>query len=259
VNDFPAPADVRKGSQPVPRRIRGIVAGRTVFDTRRARYVWDSVKYPQYYVPLSDVDPAALREEGRVQKLRRGTAEMFGLAAGKETRRGAARVFTNATDPELANHVRFDWDGLDAWFEEDEQIFVHPRNPYTRVDALRSSAHVGVVFHGAVLAESAATVMVFETGLPTRYYFDRTSVDFTRLTPTATQTACPYKGRTSDYWTATVDGVIEPDIAWSYLFPTAALLSIAGLVAFYNDRTEITVDGVRAGAAADLSRQPAEA
>jgi uncharacterized protein (DUF427 family) len=235
-----------------------VLNGRTVIDTRRARYVWDSVKYPQYFVPLADVDPSALRDEGRARQLRRGTAQIHGLAAGTVVRPGVAKVFTETSDPELAGHVRFDWDGLDAWFEEDEQVFVHPRNPYTRVDALRSSANVQVGLGGVVLAESAATVMVFETGLPTRYYFDRTSVDFTYLTRTGTATACPYKGRTSDYWSATIEDATEPDIAWSYLFPTAALLPIAGLVAFYNDRTQITVDGVPTEAPVDLSRRFAE-
>jgi uncharacterized protein (DUF427 family) len=68
------------------------------------------------------------------------------------------------------------------------------------VDALRSSRLVTVALDGVTLAESAATVMVFETGLPTRYYFDRTAVDFTHLVASDTRTDCPYKGRTSQYW-----------------------------------------------------------
>jgi uncharacterized protein (DUF427 family) len=85
--------------------------------------------------------------------------------------------------------------------------------------------------------------MVFETGLPTRYYFDRTTVDFHHLRPTPTQTACPYKGRTSDYWSVEVRDTTIEDLAWAYDFPTRQLLPIAGMVAFYNEKLDITVDG----------------
>jgi uncharacterized protein (DUF427 family) len=130
---------------------------------------------------------------------------------------------------------------------------VHPRNPYTRVDAVRSTRHVLVELDGVVLAESSAPVLVFETGLPTRYYLDRTAVDLSHLVPNQTRTACPYKGRTSEYWDARAgdgvgDGVgnkVVPDAAWSYTFTTAALQPVAGLVAFLNEHLDITVDGVR--------------
>ena len=81
--------------------------------------------------------------------------------------------------------VRFDWTAMDAWFEEDDEVFVHPRNPYSRVDAVRSTRTVRVEIHGVVLAESSAPVMVFETGLPTRYYLrGRPSVSSTSSRPT---------------------------------------------------------------------------
>jgi uncharacterized protein (DUF427 family) len=139
--------------------------------------------------------------------------------------------------------VRFDWDALDSWYEEDEEVFVHPRNPYSRVDAIRSGRLVQVSVDGVVLAESTSTVMVFETGLPPRYYFPRTAVNFEHLVPSDTETACPYKGRTSDYWSATAGSRLRPDLAWCYDFPTAALLPIAGLVAFYNERVDLSIDG----------------
>ncbi len=144
----------------------------------------------------------------------------------------------------LDDTVRFEWSALDAWYEEDEQVFVHPRNPYTRVDSIRSTRTVRVESHGAVLAESSSPVMCFETGLPTRYYLNRTDVDFTRLVPSETVTACPYKGTTSGYWSELVDGRTHPDIAWVYDFPSRELLPIAGLVAFYNEKVDTFVDGV---------------
>jgi uncharacterized protein (DUF427 family) len=139
--------------------------------------------------------------------------------------------------------VRFEWSAFDAWYEEDEQVFVHPRDPYTRVDALRSTRRVRVESKGTVLAESSSPVMVFETGLPTRYYLNRTDVDFTHLVPSDTVTECPYKGVTSGYWSSQVGGVVHPDIAWTYDFPTRQLLPIAGLIAFYNEKVDLFLDG----------------
>jgi uncharacterized protein (DUF427 family) len=139
--------------------------------------------------------------------------------------------------------VRFDWLALDAWFEEDEQVFVHPRNPYVRVDALRSTRQLRVEIDGVVLAETSSPVMVFETGLPTRYYIGRTDVHFGHLSTTDTVTQCPYKGTTSGYWSAQVKGETHADIAWVYDFPTRQLLPIAGMVAFYNERVDLFLDG----------------
>jgi uncharacterized protein (DUF427 family) len=251
-SDFPAMADMRDEVQPVPRRLRGVVGGVTVFDTVSAVYAWDTPKYPHFLVPQDDVLPGVLVDEGRDQRLRRGVVRLHGLLIGEVGVPSVARVY-GAAAGSLAGLVRFDWQALD-WFEEDEQVFVHPRNPYSRVDALRSSRHVRVELDGHLLAESRSPVLVFETGLPTRYYLDRTGVDFGLLRRTDTRTACPYKGETSDYWTAEVSGRVEADVAWSYRQPYAALAPIAGLVAFYNDRVQITVDGTRLPDALDLSR-----
>ena len=120
---------------------------------------------------------------------------------------------------------------------------MHPRSPYVRVDSLRSSRTVRVESHGVVLAESSSPVLVFETGLPTRYYLNRTDVDFGALVPSETVTACPYKGYTSGYWSSVVDGRVHPDVAWSYAFPMRELLPIAGLVAFYNEKVDLFLDG----------------
>jgi uncharacterized protein (DUF427 family) len=252
VPDFPAMADARDRVEPVPRRLRGVLGGVTVFDTVRAAYAWDTVKYPHYLVPLVDVDPAYLVDEGREQKVRRGVVRVHGLRAGGIEVASVARVYDESAGP-VAGLVRFDWAALE-WFEEDEQVFVHPRNPYTRVDALRSTRHVRVELDGQLLAESHAPVLVFETGLPTRYYLDRSCLDLTFLRRTETRTACPYKGETSDYWTAEVGGRVVEDVAWSYRQPFAALAPIAGLVAFYNERVDLVVDGVRLEATADLSQ-----
>jgi uncharacterized protein (DUF427 family) len=245
MNDYPAALAPPEPVQPVPRRVRAVLAGRTVFDTERALYVWEWPKYPQYYIPLSDVHADMLVTEGRHQKSAFGAFEVHGLRAGDEYRPRAAKVAVASNLEGLKDTVRFDWAALDAWFEEDEQVFVHPRNPYTRVDALRSTRHVRVELDGVVLAETPAPILVFETGLPTRYYLNHTEVDFEHLLPTETVTSCPYKGTTSGYWSVQVGEKLYRDVAWTYDFPTRQLLPIAGLIAFYNEKVDLVVDGRR--------------
>ena len=233
---------------PVPRRIRAVLDGHIVVDTTSALYVWEWSHYPQYYIPVDDIDQRFLVDEHHDQRLRQGTARRHGLRVSSLDRPGTVRVFGDDAIDGVAGTARFDWDALDAWYEEDEQVFVHPRNPYVRVDALRSHRHVRASLEGVTLADTSTPVLVFETGLPTRYYFDRTDVAFEHLVPTGTQTACPYKGVTSGYWSVrTGDGVREghQDLAWAYDFPTRQLLPIAGLVAFYNEKIEIDIDGQR--------------
>jgi uncharacterized protein (DUF427 family) len=229
--------------EPVPRRIRAVLGGEVVLDTTAASYLWEWPNYPQYYIPVADVCAEALVDEGHTERLKRGTARRHGLAAGDVTRPGCAHVYGEDALAGLAGMVRFDWDALDAWFEEDEEVFVHPRNPYSRVDALRSTRRVRIELDGVVLAESSSPVMVFETGLPTRYYLNRTDVDFHRLVASDTVTSCPYKGKTSGYWSVRVGGATYPDLAWAYDFPTRELLPIAGLIAFYNEKVDVIVDG----------------
>jgi uncharacterized protein (DUF427 family) len=223
--------------QPVPRRVRAVLGGTTVLDTTRARYVWEWPFYPQFYVPLADVAAGVLTDEGVVEERPLGPARRSGLRAGGQTRPAAAWAPVSG---ELAGSVRFDWTALDAWFEEDEQVFVHPRSPYVRVDALRSARAVRVELDGVLLAESSSPVLVFETGLPTRYYLPRTAVRWAALEESGTVTDCPYKGRTSGYWSARGGA---RDIAWSYDFPTAALLPVAGYVAFYDEKVDTWLDG----------------
>jgi uncharacterized protein (DUF427 family) len=203
--------------QPCPRRIRATRGGTTVLDTVAAFYVWEVPHYPAYYVPSADVDPALIAIES-TQTFETGPFE--GL-------------------------VHIAWDAVDSWFEEDQEVFGgHPRSPYARVDAIRSSRHIRVELGGVVLAESAAPVLLFETGLPTRHYIQRTDVFFAHLEHVAKATYCPYKGTTSDYWSANVGGRAHRDIAWSYADPVVAVAAIAGLVAFYDERVVTFLDGV---------------
>ncbi|WP_243869018.1 DUF427 domain-containing protein [Streptomyces liangshanensis] len=229
--------------EPVPRRIRGFLGGRAVVDTLRARYVWEWPGYPQYSVPVADLVDCELVDEDRVLKLAPGPARRQGLKAGETVVPDAGWLWAEGASEGLEGTVRFRWEALDAWYEEDEQVFVHPRSPYTRVDALRSGREIRVELDGVVLAEADSSVMVFETGLPTRYYLDRLNVDFTLLLPTDTVTSCPYKGKTSGYWSVETPAGVHDDVVWAYDFPTRQLTPIAGLVAFYNERVDLYLDG----------------
>jgi uncharacterized protein (DUF427 family) len=214
---YPPPLTEAGFMEPCPRRIRAVRDGATVVDTTSACYVWEIPYYPAYYLPTRDVDPSLLALP---------TTQTF------------------ETGP-FAGLVHVAWGSVDAWFEEDEEVFGgHPRSPYARVDAIRSSRHVRVEIGGVVLAETTAPVLLFETGLPTRHYIQRTDVDFAALEHTDTQTYCPYKGTTSDYWSARIGDALHRDIAWSYAYPSAQVLQIAGLVAFYDEKVDTFYDGV---------------
>ena len=195
MNDYPAMIVPVNHVEPAPRRIRAYLGTEKVLDTTRALYVWEWPYYPQYYVPLADVRQDLLIPEEHAQQTGRGKAELHGLRVGEAHRPRAARVITESTIDGLSGTVRFEWAALDAWFEEDEQVFVHPRSPYVRVDALRSNRPVRVELDGVVLADTQSPVMVFETGLPTRYYVSRTDVRFEHLVPSRHGNRMPLQGR----------------------------------------------------------------
>ena len=242
--DYPQMAAVRGRVEPAPRRVRGYLGNELVFDTTSARYVWEVPYYPQYYVPLADVRAEHLRDENHPQKVQFGPSRTYSLVGDGQTRESAVRVFDAEGDGPVAGLVRFEWAAL-TWFEEDEPIYGHPRNPYVRVDALRSHRHITVELDGVVLADTDGPVLLFETGLPTRYYIDATDVAFEHLEPSDTQTLCPYKGVTSGYWSVRTGNTVHPDLAWTYHYPLPAVAQIAGMVAFYNEKLDIEVDGVR--------------
>ena len=241
--DYPQMAATRGRIEPAPRRVRGYLDDELVFDTTAARYVWEVPYYPQYYIPLADVRAEFLRDEDHPQKVQLGPSRLHSLVGARRTHEAAARVFDGDGDGPVAGMVRFEWDTL-RWFEEDEPIFGHPRNPYSRVDALRSHRHVRVELDGVVLADTRAPVLLFETGLPTRYYIDRTDIAFEHLEPSPTQSLCPYKGVTSGYWSVRIGEAIHPDLAWTYHYPLPAVAAIANMVAFYNEKLDIVVDDV---------------
>ena len=229
--------------EPAPKRVRVVLGGTVVADTADAVYVWENPWYPQYYIPLADVRPGALKETATTSRSSgRGTARHFSVQGGDRVADDAAWCYGDSPIEALRDRVRFEWGAMDAWFEEDEEVFVHPRNPYSRVDILRSSRTVRVEVAGVVVAETTRPTFLFETGLPRRTYIPKLDVRLELLEPTGTVTMCPYKG-TARYWSIRAGGEVHADLAWSYDTPVRESAPIAGLVAFYDEKVDVFIDG----------------
>jgi len=226
------------------KRVRAYLHGELVADTTAPLLVWEIPFYPAYYIPEADVR-AELLPSGRTDHSpSRGDARYSHIQVGGAVTEDAAWRYPGSPIEELRGAIRLDWEAMDAWFEEDEQIYVHPRSPYTRVDVLRSSRHVEVEVDGVKVADSVRPVLLFETGLPVRYYLPKTDVRLDLLTATETTSQCPYKG-TAEYYTLTIDGTAHDDLVWWYRHPAHESAGIAGLVAFYNEKVDLIVDGER--------------
>ena len=229
--------------EPAPKRVRIMLGGLVVADTTDAVYVWENPSYPQYYIPLVDVAPGVLKESGATSRSpSRGTARHYSVHSGDRVADDAAWCYADSPIDALRDRVRFDWWSMDAWFEEDEEVFVHPRSPYTRVDILRSSRSVRIEVAGVVVAETIRPMFLFETGLPRRTYIPKVEVRMDLLDPTASVTMCPYKG-TARYWSVRAGGEVHVDRAWSYDAPFRESAPIAGLVAFYDEHVDVFVEG----------------
>lgn len=230
--------------EPSPKRIRGYKAGRLVLDTTDALLVWEIPYFPWWYVPVADVR-GELKPNGEVLRSpQRGEGTRYDVTLEDGTvLADAAWEHVDSPVEELRGHVRFEWEAMDAWFEEDVEVVIHPRAPDVRVDALRSSRHVRVLVDGEVVADTTRPVLLFETGLPTRYYLPKTDVRMDLLTPTDTTSGCPYKGF-ARYWNVAVGAATHEDLVWSYPTPLPEAQSVAGLVCFYNERVDLEVDGV---------------
>jgi uncharacterized protein (DUF427 family) len=174
----------------------------------------------------------------------RGDGQTYTVTAGGKQAPGAAVRYADSPIPELRDLIRLDWGAMDAWFEEDEEVFTHPRDPYTRIDILPSSRHVRIEVGGVTVAESSNPTLLFETGLPVRYYLPKTHVRLDLLTHTDSESHCPYKGQ-AEYWSVRAGDTVHEDVAWSYPTPLPESLGVAGHIAFYDEKVDVFVDGVR--------------
>ncbi len=227
------------------KRVRAYLGGEVVADTTAPLLVWERPYYPTYYIPLADVraELAPAAGDAVVRSPSRGDGRRLTVRAGGVVAEGAAVRHERSPLSELRDAVRLDWDAMDAWFEEDEEVFTHPRDPYTRVDILPSSRHVRVEVDGVTVAESASPRLLFETGLPVRHYLPKPHVRMDLLTPTTLVSHCPYKGR-AEYWSVRAGGATHEDLVWSYRAPLPESQRIAGLVCFFEERVDLYVDGV---------------
>jgi len=229
-----------------PRRVRVEFGGETIADSAHTVLLRESDHVPVYYFPRNDVlmDNLSRSEQSTFCPFK-GEASYWSVSNGDETVDDA--VWSYETPFEEASGIKdylaFYWNKMDHWFEEDEEIFVHPRDPYKRVDAISSSRKVEVVLGGETIAESSKATFVFETGMPTRYYLPMDDIRMAVLKRSDTTTRCPYKGIAS-YWSVEAGGQIFDDIVWSYPEPLEEAPKLKNLLCFFNENVDaILIDG----------------
>jgi uncharacterized protein (DUF427 family) len=231
--------------EPTIKRVRAMLGGETVVDSRRALVLFEEGHLPVYYFPLDDVRQDLLEaSEKHTSCPRKGEASYSSVRVGDRVAEDAVWRYPAPIDecPDISNHVAIYWTAMDSWWEEDDQVFKHARDPYHRVDVLRSSRHVSVELDGTVVAETNRPLLLVETGLPPRWYVPRADVRLDLLTPTGTTSTCPYKG-TASYFTARIGETEYADIAWTYVTPVPECPKIEQAVCFFNERVDLTVDG----------------
>ncbi len=232
--------------EPCPRRLRVVFGGEVVADTTDALYLFETGHLPRYYFPLADVRTDLLRESDHTSHCpRKGDARYWTIVAGGRESPDAVWAYPEVIEgcPDITGYVSFYWNRVDAWFEEDDEVFVHARDPYKRVDVLRSSRHVVVRIDGEVVADSQRPLLLFETSLPTRYYLPRLDVRADVLLPSSTTTRCPYKG-IAEYHSVRVGETVHEDVVWYYPSPIPEIPKIEHHLCFFNERVDIEVDGV---------------
>lgn len=230
---------------PVPKRIRAKSGDQFIVDSDRAMMLRGMP--PVYYFQAKDVKINQLREsEHEMRDKRFGRKKFWHLMADDKLIENAAWSYIEPEIfPEIENYVAFEWNAMDSWWEEDEPVRVHPRDPYSRIDVIQSSRHVKIDLDGVIIAESNRPILVFETGLPTRYYLNKMDVMMDQLFPTAHLTECPYKGE-AHYYSVKIEDKVLDNIAWTYPFPNQNLLKIKDMITFYQENIpEFRVDGKR--------------
>jgi uncharacterized protein (DUF427 family) len=211
--NFDIPADGIQYVEAFPRRIRAFARGHVVVDSVNAQMLYEQHRLPVWCFPAEDVRLDVLADGAWLYK--------DGLARGL---------------------VGIRWDAVDRWLEEDEEVIVHPRDPYHRLELRDTSRHVEVALDGEKLAASSSPLVLFETSLPARWYFAREEITAELAPNPDARTGCAYKGWAS-YFDVRLAGRVEPALAWQYADPLAGMERIRERVCFFNERVELTVDG----------------
>ncbi len=229
-----------------PRRVRVMFNGETVADSIAMKIMHETNHIPVYYFPVGDVRTDLLQKTDHSTHCHyKGDASYWNIRVGERTVENAVWSYEHPIDaiPELEGLMAFYWNKVDHWYEEDEEIFVHLRDPYHRIDTTPSSRHVQVMLGGEIVADTKRAIFLFETRLPTRYYIPKEDVRLDLLSDSDLTTACPYKGRASYYSAALADTQFE-NIVWTYRDPIAECPKIKNLLCFFNENVDkIIVDG----------------
>ncbi len=208
--------------EPIDKRVRLRLGEAVVADSGRVMMLIAPGKHPVYYLPSGDFVPGAL-DGALADAAIPFDGEPFGL-------------------PPLPDHMTVAWDAV-RWFEEDEEVLRHPRNPFVRVDCLPSSRRVQVVVGGETVADTTRAVFLFETGYITRHYMPREDVRPGILGDSPLTTYCPYKGEACYHHVSLGDRTWE-NIVWSYPDPYDECARIKDRVAFYNEKVDaVLIDG----------------
>lgn len=227
-----------------PKRIRALLEGRPVLDSRDALLVWEPRRVvPWYAVPPADLvldlreqDPSPVPELGS-PVLPPHHFEWHTVPGRSLHLEGHGEVAFRPDEPALAGRVIVRWEPFE-WLEEDEPVMGHPRDPFKRIDVLRSDRHVRVEVDGRTVAESDRAMMLVESPLPVRWYLPGADVRMDLLAPSDRHTTCAYKGVAS-YLSA--EGA--PDVAWTYPDPLNDAVPVRDLVCFWRP-AQVYVDGV---------------
>ena len=234
----------RSKFEPSPRWVRVYFNSQLIADSRNMMLLRETNRLPVYFFPKKDVRMDCLQpSDHTTDPSPKGEGVFWHVKVGDKVADNAAFTFRNPpdNDPKLEDHVAFQWNEMDAWFEEDDEVFVYARDPYKRVDVLQSSRHIKVVVDGAAVADSKRPWLLFETGLPTRYYLPKPDVRMDLLEPSDTVTRCPYKGE-ANFYSIRTGGELYRDLAWTYRYPMLECLKIQGFLGFLSEKVDIYED-----------------
>ncbi|MBC6440912.1 MAG: DUF427 domain-containing protein [Rhodospirillales bacterium] len=231
---------------PSAKRVRATFAGRTVFDTTRASVVCETRHIALYYIPREDADMSLLtRTDHSTCCPFKGSASYYTLSADGRSEENAVWSYETPYDEvaDLGGALGFCWNKLDHWYEEDEEVFIHARDPFVRIDILESGRPVAVIVGGKTVASTTRARFLFETGHVPRYYIPREDVTAGTLLPSDLHTGCPYKG-TASYHHVRAGGVTVGNAVWFYPEPLDEVRRIANYLCFYPEKVDaILVDG----------------
>jgi uncharacterized protein (DUF427 family) len=231
--------------EPTPKRIRAVIDGETIADSRRAMLLQESGLQPIYYFPPEDVRTELFEPTDKHTHCpKKGDASYYTIRVGDRVVQNGAWYYPQPLDgaPPIKDLIAFYWDRIDQWFEEDEEVFGHARDPYHRIDIRQSRRHVKVSLDGETLAESDRAIALFESNLPVRWYLPREDV-LAELEPSESTSICPYKGTASYHSVRLPGGKLAEDLVWYYPEPLPEAARIAGLLCFYNEKVDLELDG----------------